>query len=60
MPAFIDPPLWTNEQVEEDRQRGIALFIAERSATLGPRYQETLARNITFVTDLFAASLHYS
>lgn len=56
MPAFIDPPLWTNEQLEEGRQYGIALFIAERSATLGPRYQETLARNIAFVTDLFAAS----
>src|SRR5579864_4753116 len=56
MPAFIDPPTWTDEQLDAERQRSIALFIAERSATLGPRYQRTLAKNISFVEDLFNAS----
>lgn len=56
MPPFIDPPQWTDEQLEQDRQTSIARFVDERSTVLGPRYQQTLLKNVAFVRSLFEAS----
>ena len=56
MPAFVNPPLWTNEQLEADRQQSIARFITERQDVIGSRYERAVVRNIRYVIALFRAS----
>lgn len=53
MPPFALPPTWSDDQLEDDRQRSIARFIAERNAESRASYETVLARNIELVTSLF-------
>jgi hypothetical protein len=56
VPAFVSPPLWTDEQLEADRQQSIAHFITERQDVIGSRYERALVKNIRYVIALFRAS----
>lgn len=50
------PPTWTVEELEEQRQASIADFIAERTAEGGEAYRRAFAQAHSVVKHLFAAT----
>jgi XamI restriction endonuclease len=53
---YLEPPRWTDDQLEERRREAIADFIAARSAEGSARYQEIFATRLAEAEQLFAAT----